>query len=70
MFGIVLLLVLLRRNAQTTTLVGLISLLVAIPLSASWVFFTAHRLMMYAGAFFATAIVQDRLSVHRKGASV
>lgn len=37
---------------------GLWSLVLAIPLFASWVFFTAERLTWYAAAFFGAALIR------------
>lgn len=36
---------------------GLICLIIAMPLFASWIFFTAERLTWYAGAFFLAAVL-------------
>ena len=46
-----------KRNPRWLTVAGLISLLAAIPLFATWTFFTAERLTWYAAAFFLLAIV-------------
>jgi hypothetical protein len=56
-FIIILAILLLLRKEQWLVLAGLISLTLAIPLFAKWVFFTAERLTWYAGAFFLVAIV-------------
>lgn len=37
---------------------GLFCLVLAMPLFAGWIFFTAERLTWYAAAFFALAILQ------------
>lgn len=46
-----------KYNPRWCVIAGLISLALAIPLFASWTFFTAERLTWYAAAFFLTAIV-------------
>lgn len=50
-FIIVALILLFLRKPKSFAVVGLLSFALAIPLYAKWVFFTAHRLVMY-GAFF------------------
>ncbi|MBI4066595.1 hypothetical protein HY411_02665 [Candidatus Gottesmanbacteria bacterium] len=44
---------------------GLGSLILAIPLFATWTFFTAERLTWYAAAFFLTFILISLLWPHR-----
>ncbi len=44
---------------------GLFSLLLAIPLFATWTFFTAERLTWYAAAFFLTFILISSLKPHQ-----
>ena len=44
---------------------GLACLVLAIPLFASWTFFTAERLMWYAAAFFLTYILISLLRPHK-----
>jgi len=46
------------RSPKLSVSLGIICLLLAIPLFAKWVFFTAERLTWYAAAFFLLAIVQ------------
>lgn len=56
-FFILLIVLLLRPNPRILLFFGLGSLLIAIPLFAKWIFFTAERLTWYAGVFFFFAIV-------------
>ena len=49
------------RRERLFVYAGLISLALAIPLFAKWVFFTAERLVWYAAAFFFTAVVYNAL---------
>lgn len=44
---------------------GLISLVLAVPLFARWIFFTAERLTWYAAAFFAVYILVSLVRPHR-----
>ncbi|MEK9143923.1 MAG: hypothetical protein AAB481_04855 [Patescibacteria group bacterium] len=44
---------------------GLGALAFAIPLFATWTFFTAERLTWYAGAFFLTHILISLVKPHR-----
>ena len=44
---------------------GLACLVLAIPLFASWTFFTAERLTWYAAAFFLTYILISLLRPHK-----
>jgi len=44
---------------------GLVSLVLAIPLFATWTFFTAERLTWYAAAFFLAFILISLLKPHR-----
>ena len=46
-----------KRNARLAVALGLLALLLAIPLFASWTFFTAERLTWYAASFFLLAII-------------
>lgn len=55
-FGIFAVLLLIRKP-QLFVWAGLGCLVLAIPLFATWTFFTAERLTWYAAAFFATFIV-------------
>lgn len=53
-----------QRKPQWAVLAGLLSLLLAMPLFKFWIFFTAERLVGYAAAFFALAIIQNRYLKH------
>ena len=57
LFIISMILLLVARKPRWFVFTGLISLLMAIPLFAKWIFFTAERLTWYAGAFFLVAIL-------------
>ena len=48
------------RKPQLFVFAGLGSLALAIPLFATWTFFTAERLTWYAAAFFMTFIIISR----------
>ena len=54
---IVLALLLFKRNPFYLVWAGLICLLIAIPLFAKYIFFTAEHLTWYAAVFFLVAIV-------------
>jgi len=56
-FVLVFVIFLYKRNPSFPALAGMISLLLAMPLFAFWVFFTAERLTWYAAAFFFLSIV-------------
>ena len=56
LFFIVLAFFLWKRDPQWAAIAGLISLVGAIPLFATWTFFTAERLTWYAAAFFVLSI--------------
>lgn len=56
-FIIVLLALIYKRNPKWAAVVGVGSLLLSIPLFATWTFFTAERLTWYAGAFFLLSII-------------
>jgi hypothetical protein len=47
------------RRSKWQTIAGIACLLLAIPLYAKWVFFTAERLVWYASAFFLVATVTE-----------
>lgn len=49
---------LLIKKQKWLTFAGLGSLVLAMPLFASWVFFTAERLTWYAAAFFSAALIR------------
>ena len=52
---------LLIRRPVLLVWAGLVSLILAIPLFAAWIFFTAERLTWYAAAFFAAFILISTL---------
>lgn len=56
-FAVVFGALLLLRKPQLLVWAGLVSLILAIPLFATWTFFTAQRFTWYAAAFFVTAIL-------------
>lgn len=53
------------RKPRLFVVAGLGCLALAIPLFATWTFFTAERLTWYAAAFFVTFIVISTLRLHR-----
>lgn len=55
-FLVVFLAVLWTKNSRIATLAGLLCLILAIPLFAAWIFFTAERLTWYAAAFLLLSI--------------
>lgn len=52
LFIAVLVILLAMRKPRYFVFAGLVSLTLAIPLFAVWIFFTAQRLVWYAAAFF------------------
>lgn len=56
-FFVILVALLLVRKPRLFVWAGLGSLLLAIPLFAKWIFFTAERLTWYAAAFFLVFIL-------------
>ena len=52
LFFIVLLIIFLLKRPRFFVYAGLASLVLAIPLFATWTFFTAERLTLYAAVFF------------------
>ncbi|MGH7245505.1 MAG: hypothetical protein ACREGI_01060 [Candidatus Levyibacteriota bacterium] len=56
-FLVVLLVILFKRSSKFVVTIGLFCLLLAIPLFAKWIFFTAERLTWYAVGFFLLAII-------------
>lgn len=56
-FVIVLLALLFKKKSQWLTIAGLLCLVLSIPLFASWIFFTAERLVYYAAGFILLAII-------------
>ncbi len=53
------------RKPRLLVVAGLGCLALAIPLFATWTFFTAERLTWYAAAFFVTFIIISTLRPHR-----
>jgi hypothetical protein len=45
------------RKFSWLVAIGIMCLILAIPLYAKWIFFTAERLVWYAAAFFLTYII-------------
>lgn len=64
-FIFVLIVLLTAKKSVWFVYAGLFSLLLAIPLFATWVFFTAERLTWYAAAFFLAAVAFSFLRPHR-----
>ena len=56
-FFIIFAVLLFLKKDKLFVIAGLVSLLLAIPLFATWVFFTAERLTWYASAFLSMAIL-------------
>jgi len=56
--------VIVLRKPKIAALLGLISLIIAVPLFAKWVFFTAERLTYYAAGFFLVAIIIYMVQFH------
>lgn len=54
-FIIFLILIFLKKSPKTFIMLGLICFILAVPLFAFWVFFTAERLVWYAAAFILSA---------------
>lgn len=55
-----------RKDSRLAVVFGVISLLISIPLFATWVFFTAERLVWYAAAFFILALWLYSLRITKK----
>ena len=53
------------RKPRLLVFAGLGSLVLAIPLFATWTFFTAERLTWYAAAFFMAFIIISTLRPHQ-----
>lgn len=66
LFFIILLILLWKRDPRFSITLGVVSLLLAIPLFATWTFFTAERLTWYAAAFFFLATILHFISRDRK----
>ncbi|MBU1326620.1 hypothetical protein KKB64_05370 [Patescibacteria group bacterium] len=64
-FVVVFLILLFSKKPKAFVWAGLACLVLAIPLFAKWIFFTAERLTWYAAAFFLASIIgifiQDRV---------
>ena len=56
-FLFVFLFLLWKRHVRLLAIVGMVCVVVAIPLFAKWVFFTAERLTWYAALFFLAALI-------------
>lgn len=59
-FFIVFAILVITKKPRWLVYAGLGSLVLSIPLFASWVFFTAERLTWYAAAFLVTALSSKR----------
>jgi len=57
LFFLIFFFLLYKRNSQQAILAGLLCLVIAMPLFAKWIFFTAERLTWYAGGFFLLGIL-------------
>lgn len=57
LFIIALLFVIYKKDPKWAAIAGLILLILAIPLFATWTFFTAERLTWYAASFFLLSIL-------------
>jgi len=64
-FGLLLVIILIFRKPNLLVWAGLGCLVLAIPLFAKWVFFTAERLTWYAAAFFLVFIFISLLKPHK-----
>lgn len=64
-FFVVLLAIFFSRRPRLFVYAGLGCLLLAIPLFAKWVFFTAERLTWYAAVFFFIFILISLLAPHK-----
>jgi hypothetical protein len=56
-FILALIVLFIARKPKFFVYAGLVSLLLAMPLFAGWVFFTAERATWYAAAFFLIALI-------------
>ncbi len=54
-----------KRKPRWLMYAGLISLIIAMPLFAKWIFFTAERLTWYAAGFFLVFILFSLLASHK-----
>lgn len=64
-FFVIFVILLLMRRPIFFVWVGLGCLVLAVPLFATWTFFTAERLTWYAGAFFLTFILISLIRPHK-----
>ncbi|OGH18872.1 MAG: hypothetical protein A3F31_04835 [Candidatus Levybacteria bacterium RIFCSPHIGHO2_12_FULL_38_12] len=65
-FLAVFLLLIIKRDVELVTVLGLLSLFFSMPLFYSWIFFTAERLVWYAAAFFLLSIIQQLFFYRKK----
>ena len=66
-FFLALVLLFVKRDPKFFAWAGLISLILSIPLFHQWIFFTAQRLIWYAFAFFALAVILNSIKLrHNK----
>lgn len=65
LFIAVLVILFVLRKPKYFAVVGLVSLGLAIPLFAGWIFFTAERLTWYAAVFFFIFILFSLLLPHK-----
>jgi len=65
LFLVILVLLLLKRDAKLFVWAGLVFLILSIPLFASWIFFTAQRLTWYAFTFFTIAVILNLIKTRR-----
>ncbi len=65
LFLIVFVALLFLRKPRFLVWAGLVNLALAIPLFATWTFFTAERLTWYAAAFFLVFILIFLLKPHK-----
>jgi heme/copper-type cytochrome/quinol oxidase subunit 4 len=56
-FLVVFLILLFKRDSKWTSAAGIICLVLAIPLFALWIFFTAQHLVWYSAGFFLLSII-------------
>lgn len=65
LFFLILLGLVIKGSAKGAAMAGLICLVLAIPLFAKWIFFTAERLTWYSVGFFLLAIVLSFFSFNK-----
>ncbi len=65
-FFLLFLLFVYKRNSRWTTIAGIVCLLIAMPLFAKWIFFTAERLTWYAGALFCLSLFQQLYEIKKE----